>query len=444
MRRKEILTIEKGGPMQVLNRGSESNNMLTALAAYICLFYPLTDLGLGNIIGWTFLLGYWIFSVLSQNGKLYINKNRLGYVWIVVVVVVYFFMPNARRDLRSMQALIITIMICALYILSIKTSREDIFRVARIFVTAGIIFSIFLIICRIFPSLYLNSILPLLRGADVNGIRRLSRLGYGAHIANSLTYGPYIISVASLFCLGDMLLDTKLYTLRRTTVYQGLFVVAILCEGRRGELVGLIIAALVVYVVSTPNSARKVFKRFGGLIAISLVAVVLITILMRHGYLTRFVNTFDLLKSGVSTNDLNKLTSSRYYLWENAWNLFTINPIFGIGWGNFSNNVVSVANNVHNCYLQFLCEIGIVGFLLIIIPMLSLFIGSLRKLKVIVHGNSRNNIEGVFLILSVGMQVYFLLLFALDPVFYKGYFHLLYIILIVIYDFSFSGRNQKI
>ena len=430
--------------MQVSNKDYKSNNMLTALAAYICIFYPLTDLGLRNIIGWTFLLGYWIFNVLSQKGKLYINKKRLSYVWVAIVVVIYFLMPNARRDLRSMQALIITIMICALYLLSIKTSQVDIFRMTRIFIIAGIIFSVFLIICRIFPSLYLNSILPLLKGADAGEIRRLSRLGYGAHIANSLTYGPYIISIASLFCLGDMLMGTKIFTRRRAIIYELLFMAAILCEGRRSELVGLLIAAFVVYLISTPNSARKVLKRFGAMIAIVLVAVILITILMRHGYLTRFVNTFELLKSGISTNDLNKLTSSRYYLWENAWTLFKTNPIFGIGWGSFSNNVVSVVNNVHNCYLQFLCEIGIVGFLLVVIPMLSVFIGSLKELKNVIYGNNRNSIEGVFLILSVGMQTYFFILFALDPVFYKGYFHLLYIMLIVIYDFSYSRNRQMI
>ena len=422
--------------MQVLEDNVKSNRMLTVLSAYICIFYPLSDFGIGNIFGWAFLLGYWLFNVSTRRGKFHLSKYRLSYVWIALVVFVYFIMPNARNDAKSTQALVISIGIGVLYLLSARVDKGDVVRIMRIFVLVGILFSIFIILCRIFPNVYTNIILPKLRGVNTTEIIRLVRLGYGAHIANSITYGPYIISMAAFFVLGDILLKTHFY--RRGIAYtiEILFIVAVLCEGRRSELVCLIIACFVVYMISTPNNAAIILKRLGVLFIILIIGVFLITFLVQHGYLTRFVNTFELLKGGLSTSDLNKLTSSRYRLWESAWSLFKSNPVFGIGWSNFSENVETRVNNVHNCYLQFLCETGIVGFIAIMIPMIVQLIKSIKNFKQFVScGLSNDRLIGNAIMLSVGMQVFFLLLYAMDPVFYKGYYHLLHIILILLSEY---------
>ena len=428
--------------MHMIQDNIRSNNMLTILAAYICIFYPLTDLGLRNVIGWTFLFGYWLLNFAIRGGRIYLTKYRIAYMWMAFVVLIFFLMPNAKNDTKSLMALIISIGICVLYILSTEINCGDIQKMMKIFIITAVLFSVYIIFCRIFPSIYLNTILPLLSGADRTEILRLSRLGYGAHIANSITYGPYVISIAAFFCLGDMLVGMNIIPRTKALVYEVLFIVAILCEGRRSELVGLIISAFIVYMVSTPNNTKIMLKRLGALLGIIIIGLIVVMLLTRYGFLSRFVNTLDLLKSGISINDLNKLSSSRFYLWQNAWALFQSKPIFGIGWGGFSENVVSKVNNVHNCYLQFLCEMGIVGCVAIILPMFLLLGSSMRKLKSIMKKQYSDSLAGNALIISVGMQLFFLLVFALDPVFYKGYYHMFYIILILLFEYSIKHNRQ--
>jgi O-antigen ligase len=64
---------------------------------------------------------------------------------------------------------------------------------------------------------------------------------------------------------------------------------------------------------------------------------------------------------------------SRLMLWNTAWGYFMRSPVFGVGWGNFvglyGSDLYSFSSfippgqlGVHNIYLQFLAETGVVGF----------------------------------------------------------------------------------
>ena len=74
-----------------------------------------------------------------------------------------------------------------------------------------------------------------------------------------------------------------------------------------------------------------------------------------------------------SGRDLNGLTNGRIRMYERAIQLWTENIWLGIGWVNFRRMGWIPSNpdthwfkyfDVHNCYLQLLCETGIIGFTL--------------------------------------------------------------------------------
>jgi len=423
--------------MRLLDNTLKSNKLLTVLAAYICIFYPLTDFGIGNVVGWAFLLGYWFFKVATTRGRFYLTRNRIGYCIVVFVALVYFIMPNARNYEKSTQALIVNMVICAIYVLTATIDEKEIVRMMRVLVFFAIAFSLYIIFCRMFPNVYLNTIVPRLSGVNTAEATLSIRRGYGAHIANSITFGPYIICMGIFYCLGDLLFKVNINNSKRIIIYELIFLAAILCEGRRSELIATIFTTFIVYVISTPNNAKKIMKRFGIFILIVLIGIAVVVVLLRNGYLVRFVNTADLLKGGITADELNKLTSSRYRLWEYAWSFFKESPIFGIGWSSFSLYVVTVVNNVHNCYLQFLCETGLVGFFAIMIPMIVLLVRSISAMKQIVARKSRvSSLVGCAITVSVGMQILFLILYAMDPVFYKGYYHMLHIILLLYSEYA--------
>ena len=421
---------------------NKSNKLLCVIVLFLCIFYPVSALGVGNATGWAILLGVWLLNMVWHRGKFYITKERIGYAFMVLVVSIYFVLPNARNDVRSTQSLIINMIIAVLYLLSAKVNSSDIKRITKVVIRTSIVFSGYIILCKIFPNLYFNIFLPYFKGINTAEAELSLESGYGALIANSVTYGPYVICMGIFVCFGYLIFGSTQYSRIRLIIYELIFFVAILCEGRRGELLAAVLALFVLYIISTPNNARKLLKRIGMFLAIVVLGILIIFVLLKNGYLTRFVNTAELIQSGMTDKALNKLTSSRYWLWRYAWGFFISHPIFGIGWSSFASYVVSSVNNVHNCYLQFLCETGIVGFILIITPIILLLVRTLHALKHLISVNS-DSIHGMACVLSLGMQLFFLILYVLDPVFYKGYYHLIYIVLILLFEFAVQNKDYK-
>src|SRR5699024_7296327 len=83
----------------------------------------------------------------------------------------------------------------------------------------------------------------------------------------------------------------------------------------------------------------------------------------------RFEQTIEGIISG------EDVTSGRTILYEKALNLFYENPILGIGWKEFKQLTYGLLSSTsgshpHNIYIQLLVELGIIGFLLFVIPVI--------------------------------------------------------------------------
>jgi O-antigen ligase len=74
----------------------------------------------------------------------------------------------------------------------------------------------------------------------------------------------------------------------------------------------------------------------------------------------------------------NNLSNGRFSIWEDAISYYSSKPIFGIGLKNYYE--IS-GYDVHNTYIQFLVEAGIVGFVVLITSVLKILIGSIAGLK---------------------------------------------------------------
>jgi putative inorganic carbon (HCO3(-)) transporter len=82
---------------------------------------------------------------------------------------------------------------------------------------------------------------------------------------------------------------------------------------------------------------------------------------------------------------------TRLVLWSTAWNLFMRSPIIGVGWGNFVELYGPYVSSfswiptgvfeVHNIYLQFLAETGIVGFTVFFLFLFRAVQQALRQLR---------------------------------------------------------------
>ncbi len=74
--------------------------------------------------------------------------------------------------------------------------------------------------------------------------------------------------------------------------------------------------------------------------------------------------------------------SGRKAKWDVALELFTQKPILGWGWGGY--NIQLGQGAIHNTFLTSLCDVGLVGTVFLVIPLLALTVKSIRERNVIV------------------------------------------------------------
>lgn len=100
-------------------------------------------------------------------------------------------------------------------------------------------------------------------------------------------------------------------------------------------------------------------------------------------------------------------------LWIPAFNLFLKNPFFGVGWRQFKYlspmyTMGSYVNDdVHNIYLQLLCENGIIGFIIVFGVMITSYIITWKLIKKAKYTYDSYNY--FFVMFSFGYQTFFLL-----------------------------------
>ena len=154
--------------------------------------------------------------------------------------------------------------------------------------------------------------------------------------------------------------------------------------------------------------------------------------LARTEYLERYVTFVQRIISNIQGTDVQMdVTSGRTTLWKIALSFFIEHPILGIGWGHFKEYIPAYMgdlNNVHNNYIQLLCETGVVGFLLVMVPLVLIFRETIKLIRV---NKKRSNREPLLMALnttSYGMQISFFVLSFLDPCLYKLLFWALFAI----------------
>lgn len=236
-------------------------------------------------------------------------------------------------------------------ICSRKSDWYDLFLKMMIFF--GAFYTIGTYICLAIPSLYYNTIGPLFESLYPQaGYILNSKAGFTAHYS---TNGMYIANGIAATLV--MWIHNKENN-RRTKGFFLLLVLelgALLICGKRGTLLCIILALYITYFLYNENKPKgRLFK----LIVISFVAIVVVYVFSL--VIPELANAYTRMLAMMDKNDVS---TGRFDLWAAGWRGFLENPIFGHGWRWFYYNDTSVYSNydIHNCYIQFLCELGIIG-----------------------------------------------------------------------------------
>lgn len=179
-------------------------------------------------------------------------------------------------------------------------------------------------------------------------------------------------------------------------------VIGIFMTGKRTNSAIAIITPFLVYIIS--NSKKKSAKtKLYGLLMVLVLAGGIYLFLGNISNLTEsviFRRTAGAVESYQSGGDYS---GGRELMWLRAVNLYRENPVFGIGVGNYVKEG-GFDTDVHNIYLQCLCEQGMVGFVLFVLLIVVCTIVSIKETRTQTDRNNR-----LLLMFSLACQLSYLL-----------------------------------
>lgn len=275
--------------------------------------------------------------------------------------------------------------------------------------------------------------------------------GYGIPLGGSFTIAYYIMTVGILIMFTNIFTGKKY---KKNILSMILIVLAMIAEGRRGELLAVIVALFFLFLLS--KDTTHFFIKIGIIIVLVLIISTSYKVLLEYmkviPFFSRYVKSIEGIMIG------SDITSGRTELWKSAWDIFKENPIFGIGFGGFAYHISGTFRSihgqdvmdVHNCTLQLLCENGILGTVIILLPMIFLFSKAYHRITIT---KKRVNINRYYEYaykldsIALGIQIFFLVLSQLDPAFYKPVFWGFYGVSIIFMcgskKFMYLGKQKQ-
>ena len=194
-------------------------------------------------------------------------------------------------------------------------------------------------------------------------------------------YSQNGIYMAITLCASFALLFTKSHkNILQRILLLSVVLFALILTGKRGVLIFSVFAMLVSYIICKKGAfANKLVTVLFILSSISLVMYVL------SFYIEGIAAAFERITEMFSAkNETADVSNGRFKLYKIAWNFFREAPVLGIGWREFSKEVVnfynqdSVLRDAHNVFLQLLCETGIIGFSIFILLFISAVVQTIQ------------------------------------------------------------------
>lgn len=425
--------------MQIVNNKSNKiRNITFILTALLYSFnFILIDLGisLNYVIIFCSIL-FTLFFVMNIrafcNFRLRKENFLIFFVAFLILIRISDFSYITAKPLYVYSMVIMALNMC-LFSNDIKSCNA----VSLIMLIPGCCVAFIILLCKFAPSIYFNTIFKIISVENQNGIKYLMSEGYGVFVANNIGLTATYL-VISIFLTLTVFIKQE-FGLKKLCFYFLLIfeVFALVVLNRRGELVAVFLSLLAYYALMLRGKKLIIFLSLiiiVAYLAILLIALISSNVIVYEGDNRIITSIFELIKSITgSTATKSDISNGRVGLYKIAIKLFKENFIFGIGWGAFAKHgsqYITQVTNVHDIYLQLLCELGVVLGLLFIV-LLFAFLFTFKK------ENKYNN--WAFL-----MFLYILILGVVDNTIYEDHFWLLFSIIYLFRNIKCNKDYKKI
>ncbi len=377
---------------------------LPVLAGYLALSIVFPDLGISAILG-ALLLCVWtgvclLSFIFIKKWKFEETKKEHLFLLIFTLVVIINVLRNFSLDRTLIYYVILLLVGNVLFWIRSPLSKRSIKITRYILIITALFFSIVNIVNIYFPDAVKWICSTLLSDVSQKYNEKGMRDGYGFAFGADIGRTAHMIGLGLTIVWFDFTKKNwKTHLLMIFVLAFGLFAVQ-----RRGEMLIWLIAIFCTTVIRLIKSQKFEFLRkqqFVRSIVCALCVVIAFGVFNFSVTNSRFSvdsyippnssssETGDLGDSSELPPDLEfdveEFSNGRLLLWRLAWEKFLEKPIFGHGWRYFSEigfeetgNINAI--NVHNIYIQLLCETGVVGFIAVGGSFLGLFLLLFKKL----------------------------------------------------------------
>ena len=414
--------------------------LLLILSVFTGTFFVYRDLGIRMFLGFGTLCLILLLHLLQrvQQDRPPVTKTvHLPFLMLAAVILLSFLRPASRHDVDSGSYLISMLICCCFVYLAAPTADES-RRSLKVLFWTGLLLAGFVVFFVVFEDLFWDTLCPLLTPVAQDYLLYFTPAGYAITLGGC-TYTCYMLYLGMTACAAFLCCEK--WSLRSVPMLlaYGFLLVALLLVGRRGELLGaLVCTALLVLVLCNPRRRRQLLVG-GILLAAAMFGLMVLFLpqLKEISFLERYIVTIENLLNG------QDVTTGRTTLYQVAFQGFLEHPILGIGWDQYhtlipphylTNPIVKI-EDTHCIYLQFLCETGIVGTVLIVAPLLYYYwqvCAQFRRLKQRFRESGELRLAFGLSVSSFMIQSFLLIVGIYDPNFQRIVFWCFYALSILL------------
>nr|WP_300912642.1 O-antigen ligase family protein [uncultured Acetatifactor sp.] len=309
-----------------------------------------------------FYIGIGILAIMAiVSGLKSFGKNEVMFCFLCIMM---FFLPRIYSDsFFSLDGGILKYDIYILLLLFLAFNRLDEIRVVPILSVVGYIhviatYAFLLLPIKIYQNFAKAHYRKFPQGTE-GGVK-----GYTAALNSHYSSNALYIAVTVLALWASYLAGNRKNKKTILPLFIMAFGALILTE-KRGHLLFCIGSIIFSYYVYNREGIAKIVKRIFEVIIVLIPMYLVVGMIFPSAF--RVLNRFSGLFSG------KDISNGRFHFWLVAIKLFFSHPLRGIGWEKYM-DVAKIYHNVHNVYLQLLCETGIIGLLIFLGFILNNFI----------------------------------------------------------------------
>jgi O-antigen ligase len=427
--------------------------LLLILSVFTGTFFVYRDLGIRMFLGFGTLCLILLLHLLQrvqQNRPPVTQAIHLPFLMLAAVILLSFLRPSSRHDVDSGSYLISMLICCCFVYLAAPTADES-RRTLKTLFLCGMGLAVFVVFFSIFEELFFDTLFHILSPTAQEYLLFFVPGGYAITLGGC-TYTCYLMFFGMAACCGYVCSETWGKKSMLMLLACGFLLFALLLVGRRGELLGAVVCLAVLFFAMCPPRRRRLLLAASILLGAAMLGLVVLFLpqLKEISFLERYIVTIENLLNG------QDVTTGRTTLYQVAFQGFLEHPILGIGWDQYhtlipphylTNPIVKI-EDTHCIYLQFLCETGIVGTVLIVAPLLYYYwqvCAQFRRLKQRFRESGELRLAFGLSVSSFMIQSFLLIVGIYDPNFQRIVFWCFYAlsILLLIAALELEGHRPN-